>query len=219
VVGTLLSIITIGVFVPWYLRRIMAYLASHTTYKGTALEFKGRGGRLFLYFLVGVWAPVIVLVTIGLIVGVLSFAASSTLPPAFYLGIVIFVFYILVVFVYLVYKWYVNLTWKDVHIRWNTHFWPSFGMILGQVLLSIITISIYWPAAYKRLYRYFMERTIFERGDVQFAHMGFEGEKGFGLLWGQVLLSIITIGIYAPWAYSKIGKWLIGATYVETTKA
>jgi hypothetical protein len=41
------------------------------------------------------------------------------------------------------------------------------------------------------------------------------GGGGFGLLWGQTLLSIITIGFYLPWAYGKIGRWIASVTYYD----
>ena len=217
--GILLTIITATIFAPWYIRRVMAYLASHTTWRGGPLDFKGKGGRLFLFFLVGVWAPVIVVMVIAAVtVGLDVLSGTATEPSAVTALLYTFiVLYTLTMFSYLLYKWYVNMDWKDVHVRWDTHFWPSFGMILGQVLLSAITITIYWPAACKRLYTYLAGKTVFERNNAPFAHAGFDGQKGFGLLWGQALLSIITLGIYIPWATSRIGKWLINATYVETT--
>jgi uncharacterized membrane protein len=45
-VGILLTVITVGVFYAWYLRRMAVYMASRTRYKGTELQFLGRGGRL-----------------------------------------------------------------------------------------------------------------------------------------------------------------------------
>ena len=53
----------------------------------------------------------------------------------------------------------------------------------------------------------------------QIGRMGFEGsiKKGFGLLWGQALLSIITIGFYLPWAYPKVARWILESTYYDTS--
>ena len=90
----------------------------------------------------------------------------------------LFVLYILVVFLYLFYKWQVDFSWKDIRVGWKTRFWPSFGFVLGQVLLIVITLSVYWPAAYKNLYRYFTARTVLSRGETEIGHLGFEGQKG-----------------------------------------
>jgi uncharacterized membrane protein YjgN (DUF898 family) len=224
VVGILLSIVTIGIFVPWYMRRVTDYMASKTSWRATPLAFRGRGGRLFLSMLIGFWAPLVALIAVILV----TFGVSASQGMKAGVGkaqlvtmlvTFFFVLYILLVFIYLLYKWIVDISWKDVRIGWKTRFWPSFGLILGQVTLSLITLTVYWPAAYLRLYRYFIERTVLTRGESEIGHMGFEADprKGFGLIWGQTLLSIVTLGVYAPWAYANIGRWLVGATFVERT--
>jgi uncharacterized membrane protein YjgN (DUF898 family) len=220
IVGTLLTIITASIYFPWYTRRITAYLAAQTSFDGASPEFLSRGGKLFKYYLLCVLVPVIVVaVVVGVVFG-LTLATGSleaglveaaVLPVLF--AVIIFV--ILIPFIYLVYKWYVNLRWNDVTIAWKTSFWPSCGLILAQVLLTVITASIYWPAGFLRIYGYFAGKTAFSRGDAETGRLGFDGSigKGFGLIWGQTLLSIITLGIYFPWACAKIGRWLLGATF------
>lgn len=223
VVGLLLSIITLSIYLPWYIRRVTAYLASNTSYRGAELQFMGRGGRLFVRFLAGFWAPLIAYVAAAVILGAFRVAepAGEVAPGIFALLTSVYMLYIFVVLMYLLYKWYVDIQWKDVHIAWKTHVWPSMGFILGQILLTIITATVYWPAAVLRIYRYFARRTVLARDGSEFARLAFDGEisKGFGLLWGQALLSLITLGFYAPWAYSRVGRWLVGATSVETTGA
>lgn len=221
VVGILLSIITLGVFLPWYARRAMSYLARNTSWRGSELSFLGKGGRLFVFMLLGFWAPLVVLIVIFSV----SIAAGSphamagggaaSTQLATMLVTFVFVLYILLVFVYLLYKWMVDLSWKDVRVRWKTRFWPSLGFVLGQVLLCIITVMVYWPSAYLNLYRYFTARTAFSRGETEIGHLAFEGSRGFGLLWGQFALCVITLGVYLPWAYGNIGRWLVGATVIE----
>jgi uncharacterized membrane protein YjgN (DUF898 family) len=222
--GILLSIVTLTIYIPWYVRRIAAYLVSETTYDGAAPEFLGKGGRLFKYLLFCLYIPIIVLcVIIGLAVGLSALGGSTygSYPEGAQLITMLLtfalVFVIMAPLCYLMYKWYVNLRWKDVTITWKTSFWPSVGLILGQLLLTIITVGIYWPAAFLKTYRYFTAKTVLSRGETEIGRLGFEGVKGFGLLWGQTLLSIITLGIYLPWAYANVGRWLLSATYCETT--
>ncbi len=223
IVGMLLSLVTLGVFLPWYLRRVVAYLASKTSYRGTDLQFLGRGGRLFVFILLGVWAPLIaLLVVIMVTMGTQASRVMGDGGPAgaqllTMLATFLVVLYILVVFVYLMYKWYVDFSWKDICVRWKTTFWRSCGFVLGQVLLSVITVSVYWPAAFLKTYRYFAEKTILTRDEAEIGRLGFEGApgRGFGLIWGQMLLSVITVGFYLPWAYANVGRWLIGFTYLE----
>jgi len=226
VVGILLSIVTLTIYMPWYIRRIVAYLVSETTFDGTNPEFLSKGGKLFKYFLLALWIPVLVIsVVFGVMLGV-AIAGSSmgmggygieAAPASTTFVLVLVIFVVIVPFIYLMYKWYVNIRWNDVTIAWKTSFWPSCWYILGQMLLTAITLGIYWPAAVLRLYRYVAAKTVLSKGDAEIGRLGFEGGmgKGFGLIWGQTLLSIITLGIYIPWACANVGRWLLGATFFE----
>jgi uncharacterized membrane protein YjgN (DUF898 family) len=220
--GILLSIITVSIYAPWYIRTIVDYLASHTSYKGARMQFLGTGGKLFKYFLLALYLPIIVVsVLLGMvfIMAILlrgdgRVGAGPQIAAAL---MVVVVFIILVPFIYLVYKWYVDVKWGGLTVRWRTSFWPSCGFILGQVLLTLITAGIYWPAAMLRSYRYFAGRTVFFRGEAEWGRLGFDGglSRGFGLLWGQGLLSMVTLGIYVPWAYARVGRWIMSATSIE----
>ena len=223
--GILLTIVTLSIYAPWYARRVTAYLASETSFDGATPRFLGKGGRLFTYFLLALYLPVIVVC--GLVFIAVWFspwgsdwlvsgpvdAATSLMTTA----VTALIFLVLVPFMYLMYKWYVDFAWNDVTIAWKAGFWPSCGFILGQLLLTVITAGIYWPAATVRLYRYFAGKTAFSRGEAEIGRLGFDGSigKGFGLFWGQTLLCIITVGIYLPWGLAAMGRWLASGTYYE----
>jgi len=106
-------------------------------------------------------------------------------------------------------------------MRWRTRFWPAFGAIFLQVLLCLVTAGIYLPAAYVKLYRYFVQRTELEREGQPYGKLGFDGKAGQGFLriWGQALLTLITVGFYYPWAMAKIGRWFAGHTTLDTPSA
>jgi uncharacterized membrane protein YjgN (DUF898 family) len=218
--GLLLSIVTLTVYLPWYARRIVTYLVGETTFNGSSPEFLGKAGRLLKYLLLAMWIPVIVVgIVFGLMsgVGTVSYATvQAGMTPA-QAGMAFAVSLIMIPFLYLMYKWYVDVRWNDVTIAWRTSLWPSCGFILGQLLLSLITISIYWPAAALRLYRYFTARTVLSKRDVEMGRLGFDGSiaKGWRLMWGQALLSIVTLGAYIPWACAIIGRWIAASTYYE----
>jgi hypothetical protein len=220
--GILLSIITVSIYAPWYIRNIVEYLASHTSYKAERMRFLGTGGKLFKYFLLALYLPVIVVsVLLGMVfvmaIILMGDGRVGAGPQIAATLMVVVAFIILVPFIYLVYKWYVDVKWGELTVRWKTSFWPSCGFILGQVLLTLITAGIYGPAAVLRSLRYFAGRTVFFRGETEWGRLGFDGNlgRGFGLLWGQGLLSMITLGIYVPWAYARVGRWIISATSIE----
>ena len=90
-------------------------------------------------------------------------------------------------------------------------------ILIMQMLLSVITLGIYLPAAYMKVYRYLVGHTEIHVGQKQEGRFGFQAQtgRGFGLLWGQMLLTAVTLGIYTPWAMAKVGKYFLSNTYVE----
>ena len=119
-------------------------------------------------------------------------------------------------FMYLRYKWMVNIKYKDYHIQWDTDFWNSCKTILLQVFLSVITIGIYYPFAIVKLFKYFAERTV-AVSDTRTKKFGYDIEprEDFLFIWGQWLLTIITLGIYYPWAFCKVADRIMSKTYSE----
>jgi uncharacterized membrane protein YjgN (DUF898 family) len=223
--GILLTMITLGIYMPWYMKRILSYLAGETTINGASPSFDGKPGKLLKYIFLALWIPLIVIIVLGVVIGLASLssdidtgATSATTLASFVTLVTVFVAFILLIpFMYLLYKWIVDFHWNDLSIQWKTRFWPSCFFVLGQLLLTLITVGIYWPAATVRLFRYFTNATIVTRGEAEFGHLVFDGGigKGFGLLWGQALLSLITIGIYLPWAYARISRWVFDSTTVD----
>ncbi len=222
-VGFLLSVVTLGIYLPWYTRRITAYLVSQTAYKGVSLEFLGRGGRLFKYFLLALLLPLVAVVALVTAVAVAArgFGSGAAAASGIAALVSILILLLMVPFMYLCYKWYVNVRWNDVTIAWHTSFWPSVFFLLGQIALTVITVGIYAPAAILRAYGYFSARTVLNGPNGEAGRLGFEGPlgKGFGLIWGQTLLTLVTAGIYAPWAYANVGRWMMKATYHEGAPA
>ena len=223
IVGFLLILVTVGFYTPWYTKRIASYIVSHSQYDNTTGIFLGKGKKLLKYFFLGLVIPLVIWC---ILIGILSAAirsgidhsSVSTTPLTILSFItVISVFVVLIPFLYLVYKWYFNINWKNMHLSWDTKFWASCFFILRQMLLLLITMGIYWPAFCIKLYRYFSGKTILTENQKELFRFGFEGKtgKGFCLLWGQTLLSLITLGIFLPWAYANCARYFINNTYIE----
>ena len=119
-------------------------------------------------------------------------------------------------YMYLVYKWHFNIDYKDLHISWNTSFWNSCGKIAIELILSMITLGIYTPLAWVRLYKYFADRTTAIGTDRKYKFgYDIDQKSDFLFIWGQILLTIITLGIYYPWALCSVGKRLLSKTYLQ----
>lgn len=224
VIGDLLTIVTLGVYLPWYLRRIESYLAGHTEFRGSRFEFLGRPRALL-----PVWLLADVCILAVVVFSLLSAghgrlggspgAAAGTALTILLVEMVLFI--VLLIYSYAAYRWSVNLRVGTRVIRWETRALPSIGMLVGQFLLTLITLGIYWPAGFLRLYRYFVGRTVASRDGAEVARFGFDGRigRGFWFLWGQCLLSIITAGIYLPWAVAGVARWMVERSYLDREAA
>lgn len=210
--GMFLSIITIGIYAPWFIRDIQRFFATESSYNSQEFSFEGKGLKLLLILILTLFVPIIILTTTAILLKIdISDKASTA-------GIIsqIISMIITIPYMYLIYKWMVDFRYKNYTIQWNTNFWDSCGKITLEMVLSIITIGIYVPLAWIRLYKYFVDKTSASSDEVNY-RFGFDEDQlnDFLFLWGQLLLSIITLGIYYPWAYSKIGKRFLNKTYME----
>jgi hypothetical protein len=161
--------------------------------------------------LLTIFVPVIIL-TLLMTIFLLSHPGQSN-PFVLIEQLVIMV--VMIPYLYLIYKWAVNISYKDKHITWETGFWESCGRIAIEMLLTIITVGIYMPLAMLRLYKYFSQRTVVEASDSK-RKFGYDIEplNDFLFIWGQTLLVIVSLGIYYPWAVCKIWKKVLGKTYL-----
>lgn len=221
--GFLLSIITLGIYSPWFMAKMINFFAKNTHYETDNLEFKSKGGDLFVLVLITLIIPMIIVMSgIGIFAFAMKINGSSPTethsPMAFIYGLImaLCIFIIVIPFMYNYYKWFVNFNYKNYSIKWETSFWSSVGVILGQVCLSIITAGIYAPLAYLKLFKYFSGKTI-ARSETSAKKFGYDLEPAsdFLYIWGQILLTIITLGIYYPWGFCKIADRVLGKSYLE----
>jgi len=219
--GSFLSIITLGIYGPWFMRNINIFFINNSSYNSNSFRFKGEGGKLFLILLFTLIIPIIIISVIMsfFIISNLgsinsesvNFGQISTMTVINQLVMIL----IMIPYIYLVYKWMVDVEYKNFNISWKTDFWSSCVKIAIEMILSIITVGIYVPLAYLRLYKYFTEKT-FAESDERTIGFGYDIDQlnDFLFIWGQLLLMIITLGIYFPWAFCKIGSRVLGKTYL-----
>lgn len=209
--GFFLSVITLGVYMAWFVRNIMSFFIDNSSYDSNAFKFKGKGSKLFVIILLTLFVPII-LVTV-----IMTLFRIGNSDQIYLMMIIqqVAMLIIMIPYIYFVYKWMVNVDYKRFNISWETNFWNSCGKIAIEMILSIVTVGIYGPLAMVRLYKYFTEKT-FAQSESQQLQFGYDIEplNDFLFIWGQSLLTIITLGIYYPWAFSKIGDRILGKTYL-----
>lgn len=212
--GLVLSVVTLSIYMAWFIKDLTKFIVNNSSVDDVKFEFLGKGGRLFLLLLLSLYIPLILIVfaSVKLMVEI----NQSFLYTLIY-QIVFMV--LLIPYMYLFYKWMFNVKYKDYQIKWVTGFGASCAKILVEMLLLFVTLGIYFPLSYMRLYHYFADKTIAESPDRKL-QFGYEQDaKGdFLFIWGQTLLTIVTLGIYFPWAYSKIGKRILTKTFVESVE-
>lgn len=210
--GLLLSIITACIYLPWYMRNIQRFFVDHSSLKSEKLSFRGSGSALFLILFVTLFVPFVVFFIVVILLSSIFIGHQSLLL----LCDAIFIF-ILIPYMYLMYKWMVDIRYKNYFIRWESRFFPSVGKIALEIFFTLITAGIYSPLAYLKLYRYFAAKTV---AFVDFApklRFGYDSYLmgDFWYIWGQVLLTLITGFIYSPWAFCKVATRILSKTYVE----
>ena len=209
--GFFLSIITLTIYLAWYIKDMTRYFINNSSLNSSNFIFEGKGSKLFLIFLLCLFVPIIMLF---IIIGrhLLSNPGDITYVLIYQALIML----LMVPFMYLFYKWFLDIKYKNYHIHWETKFFESSAKILLEIFLSIITIGIYLPLAYMKLYKYFAERTFANTEENETFKFGYDldAAKDFIFIWGQILLSIITLGLYYPWAYCKIGKRVLNKTFL-----
>jgi len=213
ILGIFLTIITLGIYSPWFITTIHKFFVNNTSHDSNKLEFEGTAGKLFKILLLTTFLPILVLIIVMVIVQIKNGQSNATTMGYFINVITLF---IMIPYMYYFYKWVVNVKFREYAIRWDTGFWNSCGKILLEIFLSIITIGIFYPLAILRLYQYFLDRT-FAVSEISKKGFGYDLEAGkdFLFIWGQLLLSLITLGIYYPWAYCKINSRIFSKTYSE----
>ncbi len=212
--GLLLTVVTIGIYAPWFMRNLQRYLIDNTFYKENNFAFKGKGGKLFVILLLSLFIPMI-------IVGIFTTKALGIViknEPIFIQGVYNAIIYIIMIpYLYYIYKWSIDITYKGYHFRLDTKSWPSIGKIAYELILSIITLGLYAPLAYVRLYKYFIEKTKNKTEGtpkIQFNY-DIDQQKDYLFILGQALLTVITLGIYFPWSFCKVSQRILEKTSME----
>lgn len=214
--GLFLSIITIGIYAPWFVKNIQKFFLNNSSHDSNAFDFKGKGGELFGIILVTLLIPVGILVAFTVVFTLAIHSQGAALINLIYQILIMFV---TIPYTYFIYKWMVNIGYKGYTIVWKTDAWDACGKIFVQILLSVITLGIYYPMAIIKLYHYFVGKTVATSNEkIKKFGYNIEPMNDFLFLWGQTLLIIVTLGIYYPWASCKMLDRIVGKTYCEETK-
>jgi uncharacterized membrane protein YjgN (DUF898 family) len=184
-VGALLTGITLGIYAPWFYCKLFKFFSDNTSAvapDGTRyrLNFEGTGGELFVTFLIGMLLSMITL--------------------------------------YIYMPWFMCKVWKFFfsHTSILENEQPVGGLdfegtggelfvtYLVGILLTVITLYIYFPWFQVKLLKFFAESTrVTYQGRVFGGSFHGTGGEYFVLMLVHGLLTAITFYIYMPWFLVK----------------
>lgn len=218
--GAVLSVITFGLYLPWYLVRQMRFWAEGVSHKFHLVSFRGKPMRLFAISILAAVAPTVVTTIVaatlsgGAMTGTLDMMSFA---PLLALGIVVVELFFVSLYVVLTYAWMTNLTYGDKVLTSRLSALPATGFVMGQIVLTLLTCGLYAPMAELRIMRYVAERSVVvsPEGEEKSLGLRLRSWRDWAWLWGQVLLLTITLGLYLPWYYAKVMNRFGGRLYVE----
>lgn len=188
--GYVLTLLSVGIYAPWFYCRLTRYVLSNTTLGPTRrgivrLEFTGRGGELFITVLVGY------LLTL-LTVGIYGAWFAAKLMRFFSENVV--------------------ATAEDgtrYGLRFEGRGGEFFTTILVGYLLTLVTLGIYAPWFLCEFRKLVATRTLLLENERPVGHFDFEGNGGelFLMYLAGYLLTIVTLGIYLPWLSAKVMRF------------
>ncbi len=194
----LLVLFTFGIYTPWFLCKLLEYLASRTVFGPTQsgwvyVRFEGKGGALFVKFIVGY---LLTLLTVGI------YGAWFLCDLA---------------------RWFLEHTEgvAEDGAVFRARFTMTGSELLftffTQYLLAFVTLGIYGAWAYCKVRAALMDKvTLYEDGEVV-GGVCFIGSGGtlFPLAVIQVLLCLVTLGVYVPWAAVRFTQYMQRHTRVH----
>jgi uncharacterized membrane protein YjgN (DUF898 family) len=198
-VGYLLTIITLGIYTPWFICRAQRWFWRNVSVRDDAgkevkLQFVGTGGDLFGTFIVGC---ILTVITFG-----------------------IYGFW----FIVKIHKFFLENTsgqtpdGQPVKLAFDATGGELFKELFVGCLLTMITLGIYSPWMMCSLQRFFSDKTkihVGSSGQVSLRFFGTGGDLFVTFLVGY-LLTIVTFGIYVFWFQVKMMKFINENTEITT---
>jgi uncharacterized membrane protein YjgN (DUF898 family) len=201
--GILLSIITIGIYYPWFITNLMTFFTGKTAYHETPFSFNGKAITLLKIMLLLLALPII-----GYVLVFVTFFKEQANDPIFAIINQAVVMMIMMPYTVYMYNWLINISFKSYTIQWDTPIMQTIGVFFKEFFLTIITAGIYFPVALAKIAALLTHQTFISNNTGRVFQCN--ATYNYGLIWKtvwvEVLLTIITCGIYGAWAYCNIAR-------------
>ena len=204
-----LTLITLGIYFPWAIKNEMNYYLKQLKHQNGSGEFLSRPARLL-------GQELLILVLTAAAGGAIYYLLL--LPVGAILAGLLFLLISLPLMIHYGFLWGTNIKFAGYSLQYKRSWAETVKFLALQALLNIITLGIHFPASIVKSYRFLVAGiAVRDESGQDAGRFGFDGRtgEGFGLLWGQILLSIITLGLYGSWAWCKVENWFTNQTYLE----
>lgn len=198
-VGYLFTVVTLGLYLPWFLCRMADWMASNVTLRGqrgntVQMRFHGQGAELFGIVFVGIILTVLTLGIYGFwyVTRLVSFFLENTDGE--------------------------TSDGQSVDLTFSGTGGDLFANMFVGYLLMIVTLGIYSPWFFCRMHRWFYMNTLVHVGNaepIQLRFTGTGGELFVTMILGYIL-TIITLGIYMFWLQVQLMQFQAGNTEITT---
>ena len=204
---------TLGVYLPWFIRDVVRYFAEGTSFRFHALEFRGSASALFSYAVLLCVAPAFVVYSL---VPVVMMRASAGTEGMYVLCWFLYILLLAFVCVYraVAVKWFVDFTYGGKRLLSTVCGWRAGCFVFGQALLVLVTLGLYYPMALLRVWRYYVGRLVLGREEVE-DRFGFTMQPGRNYLFvlrttvanGRDVRTLFPVGI-RPCGLASRGTFL-----------
>ncbi len=212
--GSVLSAVTIGIYVPWFVKKVNTYFIENTRLGARTFTFNGEPKQIIWKYIgfVILMAGVTGLVT--RILGPDSVQEPMTGAERMFSNIVSSI--VSVPLVYLFLKWTLQISYHELKLQQQFETRGSMWILLRNMVLTNITFGLFGPFAQFSWYAYFAERVSFQ-SDKESYHFRISGEKAdvYKLILREFLLTIITLGIYGAWAFCHVVEAVLDHTEIS----
>ncbi|MEM9400355.1 MAG: DUF898 family protein [Verrucomicrobiota bacterium] len=193
IVNLLLSIVTLGLYIPWARVRTRRYFYQNTKLDGYSFEYLADPKKLLIGY---------VIVFVGLII----YSSSQFLNPI--ISLLVLLVY-MVVFPFLMYKsmrfFSANSAYRNISFKFRGTLGEAYRCFLGMPLLAMFTLGLIMPLVIKMQKEYFFDNMAYGQKRSHFhGSAGFFFKvfyAAFGIFIGLTIASGVLMGV----AYASSG--------------
>ena len=222
----LVSVFTLGLYVPWAYKSVACKLAESIEYDGDGrFRFLSLPSKLFIFILVSLvimlFLSVILALTLYLVI-VSENMVLWFLVFVFFLIFVVALSAIVVMMHVFILNWFINIGFssgkKSCTYTLDIDIVCAVMFYIGQLMLCFLTLGLYTGAYLINMYEYFTNKIVEKQNGEVTGRLMFKrpSDKGAIFLLGQVILSFLSLGFYRPFAYVEYANFFIKNTYLET---